>query len=356
MKPISLGPNQPPRFFDGGAAIARWRGLPDGDGRAPEDWVASTTPLFGEAEAGLTRLPDGTLLRDAITADPQSWLGDGHAAVCGADPALLVKLLEAGQRLPVHCHPDREFARRHLDCRYGKTEAWVVLEVSGPDPSVHLGFREQVDAAELAAMVEEQRTEAMLAAMNVVPVAPGDTVLVPAGVPHAIGAGVFVLELQEPTDLSVLMEWDGFDVDGRRAGHLDLGYDIALRAVDRSAWDGDRIAELTARRPPRAEAPEGLEVLFPAAADPYFRAERLRPGAGSVRLDPGFSVLAVSAGIGGLATEHGGDLPLRRGDVVLLPYGSGSAAVSGEVEVIRCRPPAFGRTAPLAPAMRRERG
>jgi mannose-6-phosphate isomerase class I len=46
----------------------------------------------------------------------------------GADPALLVKILDTGERLVVHFHPDRDFAARHLGSRYGKTEAWIILD------------------------------------------------------------------------------------------------------------------------------------------------------------------------------------------------------------------------------------
>lgn len=337
MKPIPLGPNLPSRFFAGGEAIARWRGVPPEPRWAPEDWVASITTLFGEAEAGLTRLPDGSWLRDAIAADPEGYLGPDHAARWGADTALLVKLLDAGQRLPVHCHPGREFARRHLDCPYGKTEAWVVIETRGPRPVVHLGFRDDVDAADLAWLVESQASDAMLAAMHEVPVQPGDAILVPAGLPHSIGAGVFVLELQEPTDLSVLMEWDGFGIDGSASGHLGLGYDVALDAVDRSGWDERRLAGLRATRIPQG-APKGAEVLFPPAADPYFRAERLLPDR-TIPFDAGFSVLTVMNGEGTLTTERGGRQSVGGGDVLLLPYASGAGAVSGDLEVVRCRPP-----------------
>src|SRR5262249_13733802 len=154
--------------------------------------------LWNEANAGLTHLEDGRTLRDAVAADPEAWLGPAHAARFGADPALLVKLLDAGERLPVHCHPDRAFSRRHLDCPYGKPEAWVVLEARGDEPTVRLGFRFDVDAATLAGWVAAQETGTLLAALHAVRVRPGDAVLVPAGLPHAIGEGVFVVELQEP--------------------------------------------------------------------------------------------------------------------------------------------------------------
>src|SRR6266540_6522524 len=137
----------------------------------------------------------------------------------------------AAERLPVHCHPDRGFAREHLGMRYGKTEGWLIVEARGATPSVHLGFREDIDAETLAGWVERQERARLLEALHVLPVASGDWVFVPAGLPHAIGEGVFVVELQEPSDLSVLLEWAGFAVDGTRDGHLGLGFDVALRSV-----------------------------------------------------------------------------------------------------------------------------
>lgn len=67
-----------------------------------------------------------------------------------ADPGVLVKLLDAGQRLPLHVHPDRRFATAHLASPYGKTEAWVILS-DRPDAYVHLGFARDVSADELTA-------------------------------------------------------------------------------------------------------------------------------------------------------------------------------------------------------------
>jgi mannose-6-phosphate isomerase len=229
LKPLRLPANQLPRFFRGGQQIARFRGLPPQAEDAPEDWVGATNTVRGEVELGLSRLDDGRLLRDAIDADPEGFLGPGRS-----EPRLLVKLLDAGERLPVHVHPDREFAREHLASRYGKTEAWVIVQ-TGDASTVWLGFRDGIDQAALELWVGAQDVPAMLAAMNRVSVTPGDVVYVPAGVPHAIGAGILLVELQEPSDLSILLEWEGFAIDGRRDGHLGLGFPTALRAVDRSS-------------------------------------------------------------------------------------------------------------------------
>ena len=80
----------------------------------PEDWIASATPRFGRGDDGLTTMPDGRYLRDVIDTDAESWLGPEHVEYFESDPALSVKLLDAGQRLPVHVHPDRAFAVSHL--------------------------------------------------------------------------------------------------------------------------------------------------------------------------------------------------------------------------------------------------
>lgn len=336
MKPIPLAANRFPRFYRGGSAIDELRGGAPGGGGSflPEDWVGSTTAAFGSAGEGLTRLEDGRTLGEAIGCDPEGFLGRRHAEAYGDDPALLVKLLHAGERLPVHCHPDREFARRHLGCPWGKTEAWVIVGADGPDPAVHLGFREDMDRGRLAGLVEGQRVEALLAALNAVTVAAGDTVLVPAGMPHAVGRGVLLVELQEPTDLSVLLEWEGFAIDGRAEGHLGLGFDLALGCVDRSGWSPARLDRL---RSGRGLVRPGAERLFPAEADPFFRAERLRPDP-AVPLEAAFSILVVTGGSGRLETR-GGTLELGRGDTVLIPFAAGPGAVRGRLGAVRCLPP-----------------
>ncbi len=331
--PIVLGANLVEHFYRGGRAISQLRGIADAGERQPEDWVAATVSRFGMPSVGPTVLDGGVLLRDAVAADPEAWLGPAHVRRFGVDTELLVKLIDAGERLPVHCHPDRAFARSHLDCRHGKTEAWVIVETAGEDPSVYLGFRRAVDGDQLAAWVRRQDTDALLGVMNRLPVKPGDAVLVPAGLPHAIGEGLLIVELQEPADLSVLLEWEGYALDGARDGHLELGYDVALRCVDRSGWDADRLRRLRGPNPGR-----GGRRLLPAEADEFFRAEWIVGGAG-VTLDAGFSVLVVVEGEGELTDAEGRTLRLRRGMTVLMPWGAGDAVLRGALDVVRCRPP-----------------
>ena len=320
MKPQLLPPNVLRHFYAGGARIAALRGLDLDSDHMPEEWLGAANTTFGAEERGLSRLEDGTFVRDAIQADPEAYLGAEHVARFGADPALLVKLLDAGQRLPVHFHPGRAFARDHLGLRYGKTEAWYIVEAER-GAAVHVAFKRDVELDQVREWMRVQDSAAMLDALHELVVAPGDVVFVPAGTPHAIGQDILMVELQEPTDMSVLLEWDGFELS-EDDGHLNLGWDLALQALDRRGWDKEQ-----------AHALRGPEL--PDGADPYFRAERLHRGA---VLDPGFSILVTLGGKGTLATEAG-ELELRRGAAVLLPHAAGAGELRGNLEVLRARPP-----------------
>jgi mannose-6-phosphate isomerase len=325
VQPVVLAPNLPETFYRGSGRLAAFRGL-DLPPR-PEDWVGSTTARFGQAPSGLSPLPDGTLLADAVTADPLGWLGAEHLDRFGAETGVLVKLLDAGQRLPVHVHPSRDFARSHLARPYGKSEAWIIVDAA-PGARVHLGFSRDVPFAELDRWVAEQDVRALLSATNALPVAAGDVLFCPAGAPHAIGAEILLVELQEPTDFSVLLEQEGFPVTADDA-MLGLPRDVALECVDRGAFGPERLSGLRGG---------SAGSLLPAAAEAFFTA-RLLEGGDRVT---GFAVLVAVDGSGALVGDWGRS-PVARGTTVALPFGAGAGRLEGEVRVVRCGP---GTSAP----------
>ncbi|MFF0148918.1 mannose-6-phosphate isomerase [Amycolatopsis sulphurea] len=337
LQPIRLPANPPPQFYRGGDAIARLRGASGSDSRfGPEDWVGSVTTMFGQETNGLTRLPSGLWLREAVRGNAAAWLGERHVAKLGDSTGLLVKLLDAGQRLPVHFHPSDAFAKQHFDSHFGKTEAWIVVGTYGHDPRVYPGFAETLSKATVAEWTREQDAPSMLGALNSIPVQAGDTVYIPAGLPHAIGEGVFVVELQQPTDFSLTLEWRDFLVSPEK-GHLGIGFDTALETLDTSGWDAERLKTIV-----KHTADDGAESvdLLADGSDAFFRADRIQLTGGAFALDPSFAVLVVMDGEGTLHTEHGSEFPLAKGDTYVVPFGAGQAEVSGAVTVIRCRPPA----------------
>jgi mannose-6-phosphate isomerase len=334
MDVLLLPSNRPPdRFYRGGRKITAFRGEPPAGEREPEDWVASTTALAGEHTLGVTVLPDGRSLAAAVADQPEAWLGRAHLDRFGADSRLLVKLLDAGQRLPVHVHPHVDFARRHLGRAHGKAEAWYIVDGG----EVYLGLRQDVTGDRLGSLVASQDVDTLLGMLHRVEVRPGDVVYVPPGVLHAIGAGVFLVELQEPEDLSILLEWRDFELDGERDGHLGLGFDVALGAVDGRGLSVQDVHRLT------GPAGFGRSVL-PAAADPYFVLERIALD-GDATIDPGFAVLVMLAGEadleagGGTGGDGGSRLRLRTGSTAVAPHAAGPLLLRGRGELLACRPP-----------------
>ena len=329
--------NQFDHFYRGGDRIGVLRHGPGGPSR-PEEWIGSTTARFGQAPQGFSVLPDGRLLVEAIDDDPIAWLGPDHVARYGSSTEVLVKLLDLGQRLPVHLHPNRAFAKTHLGLAHGKTEAWYVLDAP-VGAEVGVGFKDAMTLDQVSSWVRERDSAALLGALQTKVVHPGDAMLVPAGLPHTVADGVFVLELQEPTDLSILLEWQGFAVDGAKDGHLDLGFDVALQAVDLSAVTAGDLDQLVV---PAAQIQgAGLVSIMPTQADPYFRAQRIDTSAGRVDVDAGFAIVLVTEGSGLLATELG-SFEVVRGDVALVPFAAGAWSLAGAGVAIACRPPDAG--------------
>jgi mannose-6-phosphate isomerase len=306
-----LLPTRVYRFYRGGALLGRLTGEGGGDGSFPEDWLGSVTrannPGREEPDAGLSRLDDGTLLADAIAADPGPWLGARHVERFGPTTGILVKLLDAAERLPVHAHPDRRFAADQFGSPFGKTEAWIVIATRGEGSEVWVGLSEPVEAEAYRRWIESQDRDALLGSLNHVSVQAGDVLYVPAGVPHAIGAGVLIAELQEPTDFSLVCEWDGFPI-APEDSHLGLGWDTALAALD-----------LDAHKPVRG---------LPAEARSFFWADELVEPAGR------FAILLVLEGDGAVDGQ-----PARAGDRFAVPAAAEELSASGSLRVLRCLAP-----------------
>ena len=330
-QPELLPSNQFDHFYRGGDRIGKLRNGPGGPMR-PEEWIGSVTTRFGESVNGLSKLTNGELLRDAIAREPHAWLGAIHCEKFGVSTEVLVKLLDPAQRLPVHFHPNKKFAKQHLALDHGKTEAWIILEAPAGS-GVGLGFDQVHTKSDVQSMIKARDSRALIESLTRIEVSVGDAILVPAGTPHAIDEGIFVLELQEPTDLSVLLEWEGFDVDGEVDGHLGLGFDTVLDALDYQPLGAARISELVTRGGLSAQT---TQSLFTSAADTFFRAHMMTGDSSSI--DAGFGILLVLEGSGEIQFENAATIAVKRGDAVLIPCSAGASRLIGARGVLS-RPP-----------------
>ena len=329
--------------------------LPGGVQPRPEDWLASTTQAFhGTIEIegeGLGQLEDGRLVRDAI-----------------GDLPILVKLLDSDERLVVQAHPTVPCAQRLFRSPVGKTECWYFLPGTAPDACVYLGFkpgisRETWERAVLGFRHKDhkERKEVsaplrlcvddnpLLSYLHRIPVAPGDFVFVDGGVPHAIGGGCFMIELQEPSDLMVVAE--RFTPSGRRIPdakmHGGVGWDRMFDVYEYEGRTYEETCERYVRRAIDNVGPEGH--LTPRSGILKAHSADLKPAGlicgpeftdkfemwrladtGAVALSGASAVAVVTDGIGSL-----NGLSVKRGDRLVVS-GEASIRAEGALSAIVC--------------------
>lgn len=262
--PVRLKSERAWRTYHGGRLIDEMQGLSSAaDTHFPEDWIMSTVRAINagreEIVEGLNRLADADLtLKDFIAADPVAALGAAHVAKWGESPAVLVKLIDAAERLGIQCHPDKDRARQFFGSPFGKTECWHIVggrAIDGEKPCVYMGFKPGVTEDAWRDVFDRQDIPAMLGMLHRIEVKPGDTFLIEGGMPHAIGAGCLLVEIQEPTDYTFRTEKvtpQGFAIS-EKACHYGIGFDNMFACFHYEGFD-----EAETRRR-RMVAPQVLE-------------------------------------------------------------------------------------------------
>jgi len=333
-----LSPNRVRRTYLGGSRIDAFTDvsadLSDGMTR-PEDWTASTVAAFNGTEEvggeGLGRLQDGRFVKDAAGELP-----------------ILVKLLDSDERLVIQAHPTVECAKRLFGSPVGKTECWYFLPGTAPDACVYLGFKPGVSREKWERAVwdfngQEQETRSagvagsasrnpalhvgnpLLEMLHRIPVKPGDFVFVDGGMPHAIGAGCFMIELQEPSDLMVVAE--RFTPSGRRIPDEKMHGCVGWNAMfDVYGYDGLEYGEICRRYVKRAV---GEPCICGRDFTDKFEMWRLN-GGDSMRLDGAAAVAIAVDGAGsvnGFAAEKGARIAV---------FGEPEILVEGSLVLVVC--------------------
>ena len=352
--PIRLGDNRVFRPYRGGRLLAQFVGSgSEEDWFYPEDWVGSDTPAGGSAEAGapgISRLTVGgqeAVLTDLLQAHSEAILGPEHVARFGRRTALLVKLLDSAERLQIQSHPSAQFVRQHLGGQFGKAESWFIIgtrEIAGQKTYVLFGWKENIDPAELAQAIRSQDIEFMESRLHRFEVGPGHLFHVPPAMPHAIGPGCFLVEVQEPSDWVFLPEFPQLTTQTGDKVTLPLEFcclqGLPLEtAIQSMRLDGmsreDIIADF--RMGEAFNSAPGVRTLL---STPEFRIDEIvGKGAGPLRVEErSFAVAIGERGELVLEGEQFEATACRRGDRLLIPWSAGPVQVRGEGRVIVARP------------------
>lgn len=266
----------------------------------------------------------GKQLGDLIAADHLGVVGARGAKATHGLPLfpLLIKLIDANDDLSIQVHPTDETAPKGS---LGKTEAWHVLAAKD-GALLYLGLADGVDARQIEETARKGESTAHL--MRTVPATPGMTVFLPAGTVHALGAGVTIYEIQQPSAITYrLDDWGRVDANGRSR---DLHLDESMAVMDESAR-------------PEPLAPLALPIdggsRVRLVACPMFSAERIILSDGdSAELDGAGAPQAFTCLAGHLTvTADGLSVEIGAGQTAVIVASSGPAQLSAEDETALLR-------------------
>ncbi len=353
-KLVLLPANRVWRTYPGGRMLDGLAGVASpADGPFPEDWIASTTRAVNVGRENSGEGPSHVLVgghaypfADLLHRDPDYFLGPAHVARYGADLRLLVKYLDPSMRLHFQVHPTAAFARQFLGSSSGKTEAYHVLATRPEiaEPYLYLGFQRPPSREALRDMIERQDIAAIEACFDRIPVQPGDTFLVPGGVPHALGEGVFLIEVQEPSDLVVRFEFErGGHVLPASARFMNRGLPFCLDIFDLTARPLPTVMEQQRCHPHRTRTygpSSWRDSLIGPGQTPCFAVDKLHLNERVTLEEARCAIHLVTAGACTFSTRDDSQR-LGRYDKVFIPAGVGPLTIIPEthVEILTCHPP-----------------
>lgn len=229
LYPIRFRPVLKETLWGGNALKERFRKKAAAGARIGESW--EITGMSGESSMVVNGYLKGNNLEEISEVYMDELLGESVYERYGTEFPLLIKIIDANDRLSIQVHPDDRLAeeRHHA---WGKTEMWYVLDAK-PGAVIYTGFRRKITREEYLERLAAKTLEEII---NVTPVRAGDAFFIPAGMVHAIGAGVVLAEIQQTSDVTYrIFDWDRTDASGKpREMHTALALDAINFNLDTS--------------------------------------------------------------------------------------------------------------------------
>lgn len=281
-----------------------------------ESWEISGVKDF---ETIVANGPDkGKSLNQLVSEMKDQLVGKENYERFGDEFPLLVKFIDAHQDLSIQVHPSDEVAHRQGKS-HGKTEMWYALP-STPGAMLYNGLKQQITPEQYKQMVENDTITDALARYEV---HEGDVFFIPAGRIHTIGAGCFVAEIQQTSDVTYRI-YD-FKRKDKNGNYRELHTQLAAESIDYTVLDNYR----TEYEPLKNE---GVQVV----TCPYFTTavyDLTEPMTLDYSELDSFVILIAVKGEGRLIC-NGEEMPFQMGDTVLLPATTNEVRVEGEVRFL----------------------
>ena len=287
----------------GGTRLRERFGKETADNRTGESMEVSCIPGLESRDALGRTLPD--LIRE---------FGEKLVGNYADRPfPLLLKFLDVEDRLSVQVHPDDEYAASRENGKFGKTEAWMVLETAPGGRELIYGVRPGTTLQALREASEKGAEVETL--LNRVRVSEGDVCYIPAGCIHSAGNGIVLYEIQQSSDVTYrFYDWNRTDANGRkRELHLDKALDVTDLRCEPA--------------PIHVEKAFGVRRIL---SEKHFTLDVIRTDSMEI-LPPvhEFGILTVTEGTMEIRFT-GGSVRMKAGDTCLLPKTVPELTLAGE--------------------------
>lgn len=261
----------------------------------------------------------GWTLNKLVDTLKDKLVGKENYARFGNEFPLLVKFIDARQQLSIQVHPTDEQAQAKGLGR-GKTEMWYVME-SDADASLRSGLKQKITPEQYKEMVEN---DTITEALCEYPVKEGDVFFLPAGRIHSIGAGCFLAEIQETSDVTYrIYDFKRKDAEGN---YRQLHTKEAAECIDYTVYPDYR-TQYEARKN------EPVELV----SCPYFTTsvyDLTEPMTLDYSDLDSFVIFVGLKGEGEIIDAEGNTISFRAGESVLLPATATTVKVSGTIKFL----------------------
>jgi mannose-6-phosphate isomerase len=351
---ITFAPNRVWRSYLGGKTLDYLQNVVEAkDSHFPEEWIASTVQAVNTGrESYVEGISKALLLSEQydfaelVKSDPDYFLGPKHAKKYNANPMVLVKYLDSSVRLHFQAHPTAEFAKKHLNSNSGKAEAYYILDVREgiSDPYIYLGFQNPPSREALKSMIENQEIDNIESCFKKIPVKTNDCFYIPGGMPHAIGEGILMIEVMEPSDWAVRFEFEksGYTLP-EEARFMKRGLDFCLDVFDYTKYSPEYIKKNFQQKPKKVAQYNALsykESLVDVNTTDRFRISKSTIQGSIQKSEDDFFIGIVTKGSCTVITESG-TVELKQYDTFFAPYGLDEFTIVAEegAEIVECYPP-----------------
>jgi mannose-6-phosphate isomerase len=286
----------------GGDEICRFKDLKPGRNGIGESWEVSQ--VAGNVSIVANGDWKGKSLEELIEAYGEKLLGEKALKRFGKTFPLLIKFIDARDSLSIQVHPDDELAKKRHNS-FGKTEMWYIIDAA-PDAFLYSGFARSITPDQYVQSLEDDTFVNYLQKHEV---KSGDVFFLPAGRVHAIGAGCFIAEIQQTSNITYrIYDYNRKDAQGNpRELHTELAKD----AIDYQVYTDYKLSYQA-----------GQKDVEPLVSCPYFTTNLIEAKAGkeiSRTQEDTFSIYICLKGKVILTDAKGYSVELKQGETVLIP-------------------------------------